>query len=357
MNNLYEALELCLQDIEQGADIDTVLSRYPELADQLRPILETSAKAKAIAVSAPSAEQVRRNRARVLQHAAQLREANTRPSQKIWFTPLRRVIVTLAVLIILFVSGTGLVRAASETLPGDNLYPVKRTWEGVQLFLTFNSNARETLESEYANERLYELHELFAEGRSAEVDFRGVVTSQSGNEWVVAGVRVLLSSETEIRDQGIVVGNTVRVRGITQENDTVLAERIRLLDSDDDDSDNSGPGSDNDNSGSDDDNENDDDSNENGSDNDDDNSGPGSGGEDSGDNGNDNEDDDNSGSGSDDNNNNSGGGDNSGPGNSEDDNDNDNSGSDNNDNSGSNSNDDDSDDEDDNSGSGNSDDD
>jgi hypothetical protein len=34
-----------------------------------------------------------------------------------------------------FVSGTGLVRAAT-TLPGDNLYPVKRTWEDVLVLLT-----------------------------------------------------------------------------------------------------------------------------------------------------------------------------------------------------------------------------
>ncbi len=322
MNNLYEALEICLQDIEQGADIDTVLFRYPELADQLRPILEASAKAKSITVPAPPVDLVRHNRARVLQHAAQLRESNAASSQRIWFASLRRIAVTLAVVVVLFMSGTGLVRAASDTLPGDNLYPVKRTWEDVQLFLTFNSRAREVLEVEQENKRVHEVMELFAKGRSAEVDFRGVITSQNGNEWVVAGVRVLLSNETEIRDQGIGVGSMVRVRGVTQENDIVLAERIRLLGSDDDDSDNSGPGSDNDNSGSD----------------DDDNSGPGSGDEDSDEDGNDNDGGDNSGNGSDDNNDNSGGGDNSGPGNSEDDNDN--SGNDNDDNSGSNSNDD-----------------
>jgi hypothetical protein len=49
MNNLYEALEICLKEIEQGADVDTVLFRYPDLADELRPILEASVKAKAMA--------------------------------------------------------------------------------------------------------------------------------------------------------------------------------------------------------------------------------------------------------------------------------------------------------------------
>jgi uncharacterized membrane protein YgcG len=233
MSNLYETLEICLQDIENGQDVESVLFRYPDLADELRPILEASAGAKSMAVPAPSPDVVRRNRARVLQHAAQMREGKARSSQRIWFASLRRIAVTLAVVTLLFVSGTGLVGASSNTLPGDNLYPVKRTWEGVHLFFTFNPLEREALEVEHENERLHEVQEVLAEGRSIEVDFNGLVTSQNGNEWVVANVRVLISAQTEIRDQGLGVGSPVRVRGITQADNTILAERITLLSSDD----------------------------------------------------------------------------------------------------------------------------
>jgi hypothetical protein len=232
MNDLYEALEICLRDIEQGAEVESVLFRYPELADELRPILEASAGAKRIVVPPPSAEVVRRNRAKVLQHAAQMREGKVKSSQRFWFASLRRLAVTLAVVTLLFVSGTGLVGASSNTLPGDNLYPVKRTWEGLRLLFAFNVPEREALEMEHENERLHEVTELLAEGRSEEVDFNGKVMSQNGNEWVIApGVRVLASSQTDI-DQGIVVGSPVRVRGITQANGTIWAERIRLLSSD-----------------------------------------------------------------------------------------------------------------------------
>lgn len=233
MNNLYEALEICLQDIEQGADMETVLFRYPDLADELRPILEASAGAKSMAVPDPSPEIVRRNRARVMQHAAQMREVKASSSQRMWFASLRRVAVTLVVVAALFVSGTGLVRAASTTVPGDDLYPVKRTWEDVLLLFTFNMQQRAALEIEHENERLHELQELFAKGRSAEVDFAGRVTSQTGNEWMVSGVRVVISDQTEMRDGPIAVGSAVRVRGQTQGSDTVLAERIRLLSSND----------------------------------------------------------------------------------------------------------------------------
>jgi len=232
MNDLkyYEVLEKCLLDLEQGADIDTVLFRYPDLAEELRPILEASVKAKRMIVPAPSSDVVRRNRARLLQRAAEMREGKVKPvSRGVWLTSLRRVAVTLIILVLVFLSGTGLVRAASTTLPGDNLYPVKRTWEGVLVLFTFDPQAREVLEVEHENERLEELRELLAEGRSAEVDFAGYVTSQTGTEWQISGFPVVISDQTRMPDQPVGIGAAVRVRGQTQGDGIVIAERIELL--------------------------------------------------------------------------------------------------------------------------------
>lgn len=230
MNNLYEILEECLRDIQDGENIETVLFRYPEAAAELRPILEASINAKGMAVPAPAPDMVQRNRAKLLQRAGAMREAQVHPvSRRTWFASLRRVIVVFVVLAIVFASGTGLVRAASTTLPGDNLYPVKRTWEDVLLLFTFNLQQREALEIEHENERLDELNELFAEGRSAKVDFAGLVTSQNGDQWLVAGFPVVISIQTEMPDQPVVVGSAVRATGVTRGDGIVSAERIKLL--------------------------------------------------------------------------------------------------------------------------------
>lgn len=228
--NVYDILEQCLNEIEQGADVDTVLFRYPEYADELRPILEASVKAKSLAVPGPSTDAVRRNRAKVMQRAAELREAKVKPvSSRVWFTSLRRLAVTLTVVVTLFVSGTGLVGASANTLPGDNLYPVKRTWEDVLVLLTFNSQARQQLEFEHENERLEELNELFTEGRTAKVDFAGYVTRQSGTEWRVSGIPVMISAQTVLPLEPVTVGDTVRVSGVTQMDGTVLAGQVAKL--------------------------------------------------------------------------------------------------------------------------------
>ena len=216
MNELYDILELCLQEIEKGTDIETVISRYPKHADELRPILETSVQAISLAPLDPSPDVERRGRAKVLQQAAMLRETQTQPSRRLWSVPLRRALVTLTVLGVLFISSTRLVQAASTTLPGDNLYPVKRTWEDVRVLFTFDNQAREALEVEQENERLYELNDLFTEGRSAKVDFAGTVMSQNGDLWEVAKIPVLISAQTELATQPVLVGNAVRVRGYTQ---------------------------------------------------------------------------------------------------------------------------------------------
>jgi hypothetical protein len=159
-----------------------------------------------------------------------MREAKARRSaRRFWFASARRVAVTLTVVAALFISGTGLVRAASTTVPGDNLYPVKRTWEDVLVLFTFNLQQREALEVEHENERLHELREVFAEGRSTEVEFTGLVTSQNGNEWLVSGIPVVISAQTEIRGQEIVIGSAVHVEGHTQGNLAVAAEQIELL--------------------------------------------------------------------------------------------------------------------------------
>lgn len=229
MSNMYDILQICLEEIENGADVDTVLFRYPEYAEELRPILQTSTQAKMLAAADPSPEVMRRGRAKVMQQAAQMREAQNTPARRLWSVPLRRAVVSLAVIGVLFVSSTRLVQAASTTLPGDNLYPVKRTWEDVRVLFTFDFQAREALEVEHENERLEELDELFAEGRSAKVDFAGTVMSQNGDLWEVSTVPVLITAQTELRSQPVMIGDAVRVRGYTQLGGTVMAERVDVL--------------------------------------------------------------------------------------------------------------------------------
>ena len=191
-------------------------------------MLEASLAAHTLTSNVPPAAIQQRGRARLLQHAAEMREAQHGANGRS-FRSLRMVGVSLVLVAIFLMSGTGLVRASSGALPGDQLYPVKRTWEDVRLWFVFNPEAREQLESKYERERIDEIDELFAEGRNAHVNFSGVVTVQNPDRWLVSGVSVGITSQTKLPSEPIGLNANVMVSGHTNASGYIDADSIQLL--------------------------------------------------------------------------------------------------------------------------------
>lgn len=223
---LYDALEVCLRAFEQGSDLESCLRGYPDFEDELRPLLEATIKARSLAVSEIPIDVMRRGRTRLLQKAIQMREASPRQRQDSWHV-FRAVAVAIFLALLFFVSGTGLVRASSGALPGDNLYPIKRTWEHLRSFIA-SEREREELEIAYKNERLEEIGKLFEHGRVVEVTFTGIVTDQMPDSWIISGVKVVIRAQTQIMTP-ITVGTSVIVTGETHPDGFVLAYRIEPL--------------------------------------------------------------------------------------------------------------------------------
>lgn len=226
---VYEALEVCIEALETGADPESVVKRFPEMKADLLPLLETSQQARMLAMPKVPEVVLHRGRARLLQHAAGMRETASKPqTQKTRFT-FPRLAVSLAIAFLFFLSGTGLVSASGGALPGDNLYPVKRTWEDVRLVLVFNPVSREELEDEFERERLHEIDELLAEGRHETIGFAGVVTEQKGDLWVVSGVPVQIIPASRLPGTPVTVGTSVMLQGRTNVRGFVEVDYIELL--------------------------------------------------------------------------------------------------------------------------------
>jgi hypothetical protein len=225
---LYDALEVCNKALETGADIEAVLKLYPQMADELRPILETMVKAQSLSVTSVPEDAIRRGRARVLGRAAEMRES-TRRSRRVGFA-FRRLATSLVLAFVLLVSITGIVNASSGALPGDNLYPIKRTWEDVRLWLTFSPEGREELESEYEQERLDEIDELLVDGREETIAFYGIVTAQDGDYWLVSGVPVQITAGTQLPTDTVSIGIPVTVVGRTNAQGFIEAQMVGALD-------------------------------------------------------------------------------------------------------------------------------
>lgn len=224
---LFDALETCLQALEQGETMDAALARFPALAADLRPMLEAALHARTLGGS-PFPEGIqRRGRARLLQRAAEMREARRAPRRS-WLVQFRPLVAAFLLLLI-FISSTGLVRASSTTLPGDSLYPVKRTWEDVRLVFAFGQGERITLELEHETERLHEINELIVEGRAEPISFSGYVTAQTEGQWIVSGIPVDITAQTILSGEPVSVGTAVTVYGMTTLAGSVEAHSINTV--------------------------------------------------------------------------------------------------------------------------------
>jgi hypothetical protein len=229
MNNIFDALEICLQELENGAELESVLTRYPDLADELRPILKTSIAARNAAVPEPSPETHRRGRARVLQNAAEMREAKAQPTKPRTAPILRRLALSLSfVVLLLFISSNGLLNASASALPGERLYPVKRGWENVRLLFMLDPASRSALETQFYNERFSEVTSLLTRGQVAPVEFAGVYLEVFGHVYV-SGIRVIVLDTTILPSDPIKNGAAVLVVGSTTSVGTVEAVSIQLL--------------------------------------------------------------------------------------------------------------------------------
>ena len=224
-NKLFDALEICLQRMEHGESLDSVLASYSSLAAQLRPLLETAICARSPQRERLPANVLSRQRSRGLALAADLRQGkNRRP----WLSRFWRPVLTfLSVAAFLLMSSNGLLLASAHSIPGDTLYPLKRSVESTQLQLVSNPNQRLALKQAFSERRVEETRSLITNKRVENVEFTGVVSFQSAGQWLVFGIPVVITSQTII-DADIILGDTIEVDGSTNTSGDVEAIRLSL---------------------------------------------------------------------------------------------------------------------------------
>ena len=138
-----------------------------------------------------------------------------------------RFAVTFIFIAIVLLSGGGLIAASAQAIPGDELYPVKRSFETVRLGLTINPQSHQQIEEQYQSRRLDEVERLLALKRQAMVQFVGIVDQQGAGFWMVSGIKVDLTPETIVLGE-ILPGMNIEVEGATEPEGWVQALEIHL---------------------------------------------------------------------------------------------------------------------------------
>ncbi len=226
-DELNDALDACLRALEAGEPLEAVLARHPALAETLRPLL-VAARAADRGLAVPRRAQVA-SRARFLARAGELRAAApAQPRRRPAFFP--RALSTALTFVLGFVAGTyGVVAASAQSLPGDQLYGIKRAAEDTQILLAPTQTRPQLLE-QFAQERVEEVEAVTARGRATPVEFEGQIQSLAGERWIVSGITVIVSAGTQI-EGAPAVGGQVEVKGESQADGTVVAYSIEAEDS------------------------------------------------------------------------------------------------------------------------------
>ncbi|MBE0409181.1 MAG: hypothetical protein IBX69_05545 [Anaerolineales bacterium] len=170
-------LQSCLEKIQSGEEtIDSVLQKYPDLADRLKPELETALWIGSQShVFDPSPNFVTASRLRLVRRIeyASASAAKAKPRVTFWDWLLSlgqrrlafRFALTMLLVLALVFSTNRLALAASYTIPGDMLYPVKMAHENVRYLFAFTPEGELALHTNFARQRLVEIEALILEGR------------------------------------------------------------------------------------------------------------------------------------------------------------------------------------------------
>ncbi|MFC1993703.1 DUF5667 domain-containing protein [Chloroflexota bacterium] len=158
--------------ITGGEDVELCLRDYPDLAEELRPLLLTARATKTeINSIQPRPDFKALAKQRVLTEVLAKEKKQFKPagfSLRGW--QRRWVVVVTTVLLTVVLAGSGLVAAAGGSMPDDFLYPVKIATERVRVAFTRSDLGKAKLWAEFADRRIKEISIMANEGNDTKVE-------------------------------------------------------------------------------------------------------------------------------------------------------------------------------------------
>ncbi|XUW99524.1 MAG: DUF5667 domain-containing protein [Dehalogenimonas sp.] len=164
MNNIDQIFNSCLDEVLSGqTTVEDCLKRYPEHAVELDGLLRTSIDISRVASIIPPEGARMRIRVALNQRMAELSSRTVRP-RPFWRIGWANAVVTFV--LGLTMAGGSVAYAASSTMPGQVLYPLKLDLEQALVGLTFSSEAKVQLYASLNDRRVGEIVYLAGKGDS-----------------------------------------------------------------------------------------------------------------------------------------------------------------------------------------------
>ena len=160
-----DILDECLDRVlQRGETLEQCLADYPDQADELRPLLQAALETRQAHSFVPDRDRKRVARQRLFDA---VEKRYRYPGRMPWLSRGWRRWATLAtgVFAVFLLGGAGTVAASNDRLPGDPLYPVKRSAEELRLVFTFSRQDKAELHTRLADQRVREMAQLVRKGK------------------------------------------------------------------------------------------------------------------------------------------------------------------------------------------------
>lgn len=191
--NFSEALNDCLERLKRGESVYSCLRRYPDLTDELEPLLEVAvATMRAAESAAPSPSAKARGFARFSEALdARANAPSAAPPRRRRFrwrmpalgfglpVPLARPLAVAVLCVVVFATGIGATSAASSSVPGEPLYWVKTARESIEQRIPRSDTGRANYQARLAHTRADEAQALMSRGAFSAAD--GVIKRMNGH--------------------------------------------------------------------------------------------------------------------------------------------------------------------------------
>ena len=158
-NEIENILDICLDELKAGTDIEILLMRYPDHAAELKPLLGLAIEMNQLPKPKPSQEKISETLVKV---GKEVSKGYRRPKRSfrdvfLWQPKLAWVTSGIFALILTVLTMSTL---SAHSAPGDLLYPIKLATEKVKFILTFNSESKAELRLTFSEERLNEMLDI-----------------------------------------------------------------------------------------------------------------------------------------------------------------------------------------------------
>ncbi len=173
----------CINLIEKGYSTEYCLERYSGYREELEEYFAVAKELGKMEEVKPDSKYIKSSLNKIYASSAEAPEVKVPETGRVRMGPaiLKPVLIFMAVFILFSFSFAGTAYAAQDSIPGETLYPVKRSAESIKL-MVYPESKKGSLHYQFLNNRISEADILLEIGESPDAEIIGKLLEEADGE-------------------------------------------------------------------------------------------------------------------------------------------------------------------------------